>query len=89
MICARRDASYADTPPLLDTVAYHCQQASEKALKTYLALHEIPFRKTHLLVPLLVECTALDPGFEGLAKAAEFLTPFATAFSLSRRWTRS
>lgn len=71
---------YADTPPLLDTAAYHCQQAAEKALKAYLSLHGIPFRKTHLLVPLLAECEALDPGFAGLAEAAELLTPFATAF---------
>lgn len=71
---------YEDTPPLLDTAAYHCQQAAEKALKAYLSLHGIPFRKTHLLVPLLAECEALDPGFAVLVEAAECLTPFATAF---------
>ncbi|WP_295436736.1 HEPN domain-containing protein [uncultured Thiodictyon sp.] len=27
---------YTDTPPLLDTAAYHCHQAAEKALKGYL-----------------------------------------------------
>lgn len=71
---------YSDKPPLLDTAAYHCQQAAEKALKAYLALHDVPFRKTHLLVPLLVDCEHLDPAFVELAEATEVLTPFATAF---------
>ncbi len=71
---------YSDTPPLLDTAAYHCQQAAEKALKAYLVLHEVPFRKTHLLVSLLVDCEQLDPAFIDLADATEVLTPFATAF---------
>lgn len=71
---------YSDNPPLLDTAAYHCQQAAEKALKAYLALHDVPFRKTHLLVPLLVDCEQLDPAFAELAEATEVLTPFATAF---------
>ena len=71
---------YSDAPPLLDTAAYHCQQAAEKALKAYLALHDVTFRKTHLLVPLLVDCEQLDPAFVELAEATEILTPFATAF---------
>jgi len=71
---------YTDFPPLLDTAAYHCQQTAEKALKAYLSLHDIPFRKTHLLVPLLSDCAELDPGFGVLAEATEVLTPFATAF---------
>lgn len=68
---------YSDRPPLLDTAAYHCQQAAEKA---YLALHDVPFRKPHLLVPLLADCEQLDPAFMELAEATEVLTPFATAF---------
>ena len=71
---------YTDSPPLLDTAAYHCQQAAEKTLKAYLSLYDVPFRKTHLLVPLLTECEVLDAGFDVLAEAAEALTPFATAF---------
>jgi HEPN domain-containing protein len=71
---------YSDRPPLLDTAAYHCQQAAEKALKAYLTLHDVPFRKTHLLVPLLVDCEQVDPAFAELAEATEVLTPFATAF---------
>ncbi|TCT19296.1 HEPN domain-containing protein [Thiobaca trueperi] len=71
---------YTDSPPLLDTAAYHCQQAAEKALKDYLLLHDIPFRKTHLLAPLLAECESLDTEFGMLAEATEVLIPFATAF---------
>jgi hypothetical protein len=29
-------------------VAFHAQQVAEKALKAFLALHDEPFRKTHL-----------------------------------------
>lgn len=47
LIKARNDLRSAQRlltakPPLLDTAAYHCQQAAEKALKGYLTLHEAP-----------------------------------------------
>ena len=71
---------YSDTPPLLDTAAYHCQPAAEKVLKAFLTLHEIPFQKTHLLAPLVLQCMSRDPDFQALQEAAEILTPFATAF---------
>ena len=60
--------------------AYHCQQAAEKALKAFLSLHDIPFQRTHLLSPLVLQCMQRDPEFETLEDAAEALTPFATAF---------
>lgn len=71
---------YSDTPPLLDTAAYHCQQAAEKALKAYLTMYDIPFQKTYLLAPLVLQCTERDPEFQLPQEAAETLTPFATAF---------
>ncbi len=71
---------FSDDPPILDTAAYHCQQAAEKALKAFLTLHDIPFQKTHLLLPLVGHCIEVDPDFEELKEAAEALTPFATAF---------
>lgn len=85
LVKARRDLRsaqrlYTDMPPLLDTAAYHCQQAAEKALKAFLTLHDIPFHKTHLLSPLVAQCVQIDPDFDVLADAAETLTPFATAF---------
>ena len=85
MIKADRDLRsarrlYTDRPRLLDTGRYHCQQAAEKALKVFLSLHDIPFQRTHLLSPLVLQCMQRDPEFETLEEAAEALTPFATAF---------
>ncbi|MGI8551128.1 MAG: nucleotidyltransferase domain-containing protein, partial [Dehalococcoidia bacterium] len=37
-------------------VAYHCQQATEKALKGFLLWNEVPFRKTHALKELVEQC---------------------------------
>lgn len=71
---------FTDEPPILDTAAYHCQQAAEKALKAFLVLHDIQFSKIHLLLPLVEQCVDLDPTFAELREAAETLTPFATAF---------
>ncbi len=69
-----------DEPPILDTAAYHCQQAAEKSLKAFLALHDIPPPKIHVLLPLVEQCIDLDPDFANLREAAEVLTPFATVF---------
>jgi HEPN domain-containing protein len=71
---------FTDEPPILDTAAYHCQQAAEKALKAFLVLHEIQFSKIHLLLPLVEQCVDVDPDFTQLREAAEALTPFATVF---------
>ena len=37
------------TPPLLDDVVFHCQQAAEKTMEGFLTWHGCPFRKTHSL----------------------------------------
>ena len=71
---------FSDEPPILDTAAYHCQQAAEKALKAFLVLHEVQFSKIHLLLPLVEQCIDVDPDFAQLREAAETLTPFATVF---------
>lgn len=62
---------------LWDIAAFHSQQAAEKALKAFLAWHDVPFRRTHNLVELLEECEAVDTAFASLRAAAEFLTKFA------------
>jgi hypothetical protein len=36
-------------PPILDTAAFHCQQAVEKGLKAFLVWKEVPFEKVHSL----------------------------------------
>ena len=71
---------FTDDPPILDTAAYHCQQAAEKAMKAFLVLHDIQFSKVHLLLPLVEQCIEVDPAFLSLRDAAEALTPFATVF---------
>lgn len=60
-----------------DIVVFHCQQAAEKALKAYLTWRDRPFRRTHELGDLLVECIALEPAFAILKEAADTLTPYA------------
>jgi len=59
---------------------FHCQQAVEKALKAFLAAHEVPFRKTHDLDELAIACGRIDPGLDREADAARELTAFAWEF---------
>ena len=61
-------------------VAFHAQQAAEKALKAFLALHDNPFRKTHSIEELGRACAAIDPGLAELVDAAAPLTEFAWKF---------
>lgn len=66
--------------PHLDTGCYHCQQTAEKALKGWLTLCGIEFRKTHDLQVLLAQCSVVYSPFETLRQPAIFLLPFATQF---------
>ena len=52
LVRAQRDVDAARTlagasPPQLDSAVYHCQQASEKAVKGFLTLHDVRVEKTH------------------------------------------
>lgn len=67
----------AATPPLLDDLVFHCQQAVEKALKAFLAWHDRPFRRTHDLVELGAQCVDVDPTLEPLLQRAAPLTEYA------------
>lgn len=40
-------------PEYFDTIAFHCQQATEKYLKSMLLHYDIEFQRTHNLVYLL------------------------------------
>src|SRR6267378_906453 len=51
----------AADPPVLDDLVFHCQQAVEKAMKSLLAWHDVPFGKTHNLELLGEACLRLDP----------------------------
>lgn len=65
------------SPPLLEDALFHCQQATEKALKAYLAWHDEPFRKTHDLGELGGLCLTLDPSLGTLLRDAAPLTEYA------------
>ena len=67
-------------PPLLGEVAFHCQQAAEKAMKGYLSWHDIPFGKTHDLAAIGGLCVGNDPSLEPLCRRAERLSVYAWVF---------
>jgi HEPN domain-containing protein len=67
-------------PPLLGDVAYHCQQATEKALKAFLVWHNIPFRKTHSLEEIGEQCLDKDITLKASIDRAVPLTEYAWLF---------
>jgi HEPN domain-containing protein len=67
----------ASSTGLLDLVAFHCQQAVEKALKGFLAFYDEPFRRTQNLVELLQQCAQFDQELAGFEDGARALSPFA------------
>jgi HEPN domain-containing protein len=58
----------------------HAQQAAEKAMKAFLAWHDVPFRKTHNLEELGQQCVALDATLSTVADLAAPLTEYAWKF---------
>lgn len=85
LIKARHDVQSAHTlaaaaPPLLDTAIYHCQQAAEKALKGWMAYHDLPLVKTHDLGFLVEHAAQVDENVVAILEDAEHLTPYATLF---------
>jgi len=39
---------FTATPPFVDDIVFHAQQAAEKAFKAFLTWHQTAFRKTHI-----------------------------------------
>lgn len=74
------DRAIRDTPMLADHTVFHAQQASEKALKAFLAAHNHPLQKTHNLERLIVQCQAIDAQFANFLHTARTLNPYATQF---------
>jgi HEPN domain-containing protein len=72
---ARADLGLGE--PLLGDAAFHCQQACEKALKATLALHDVPFRKTHDLGELASLVSRIEPDLAQAAASASPLTEYA------------
>ena len=64
--------------PITDTAAYHCHQATEKALKAYLASRLAPVVKTHDLMDLLTKCADADVRFADWADRISELAGFGT-----------
>lgn len=53
-------------PLILDIACFHCQQAVEKFLKSYLVLNDVEFPFTHSLEYLLELCSERDNEFSTL-----------------------
>jgi HEPN domain-containing protein len=65
---------------LLDTAAYHCQQAAEKAIKGYLLYHDTRFEKSHDIEVLIFQVVNIDPTFADCVESARLLTPLAVEY---------
>jgi HEPN domain-containing protein len=68
------------SPPLLNDVAFHAQQCSEKAMKALLVHREQAFRKTHNLTELGGAVARLEPALAELMRSASLMTEFAWRF---------
>jgi len=66
-------------PAIPEMAAFHSQQRAEKVLKGYLTWHSEEFDWTHNLGRLVRLCSKLDDSFAVFIRAAEQLTPYATA----------
>jgi len=61
-------------------VMFHAQQAAEKAMKAFLAWHDMPFQKTHNLEELGQQCVTLAAELGALADQAGPLSEYAWKF---------
>ena len=68
------------SPPLLGDLVFHCQQAAEKAMKGFLAWHDVPFRKSHDLEEIGESCLSIDTSLKDLVDQAVPLTEYAWKF---------
>lgn len=63
-----------------EAIGFHAQQAVEKCLKAVLALHAVPFRKTHDLIELVDLLRDNELSLPPNAEALDALNPFAVTF---------
>lgn len=75
---ARIDMTAA--PPLIEDALFHCQQAVEKAMKSFLTAHDTSFRKTHDLDELAMACEEIDESLKEALVPARNLSIFAWEF---------
>jgi len=71
---------FTASPPLLEDVVFHCQQAVEKAFKGFLTWHDTPFRRTHSLEELGRQCMKIDPMLKGPVDDAVPLSEYVWKF---------
>jgi len=74
------DIDLAASPPFIEDMLFHCQQAAEKSMKGFLTAHDRVFRKTHDLDELASACEAVDPSLKEVLYPARDLTVFAWEF---------
>jgi HEPN domain-containing protein len=67
-------------PIVLDTAAYHCQQAAEKAVKAFLIFNDHDPDRTHDVERLIDLATHVEHGFAASRAAGKRLTPLATLY---------
>ncbi|MFQ5748202.1 MAG: HEPN domain-containing protein [Planctomycetota bacterium] len=71
------EADWKADPPLLEDIAFHCQQAAEKSFKAFLAWNDVAFGKTHDLGKLGTLAAGLDSSLAPVARGAAPLTAYA------------
>jgi HEPN domain-containing protein len=73
---ARHELTFCDDA-VTDTICFHCQQAAEKYLKTYMIFLDIPFEKTHEIGELIMLCEPKDKDIGFLKDTLDILTDYA------------
>jgi HEPN domain-containing protein len=63
-----------------EAIAFHAQQAAEKALKAYLVWHQVEFPKTHDIQRLLELVAGCDEQLAHLLARAADLTPYGVEY---------
>ncbi len=77
---ASADVLAAADPPLLDTAIYHCQQAAEKAVKSFLVFCDQEFDRVHDVEALVRAAINHNRTFSNWLDASTRLTPYATVY---------
>jgi HEPN domain-containing protein len=77
LVCDNLTTQDAD---VWEAVAFHCQQAVEKALKAVLVRHQVEFPKTHDVQRLLDLLAEADPAVVEVSLDAVELTPYGVEY---------
>ena len=82
LVQAKKDLTAAEAVVTVEPSRslFHSQQAAEKSAKAFLAYHNVPFRNTHELRELGVQCAKIDTTLAALIDEAEDLTNDAVAY---------